>query len=385
MDPLSIATTASTVALFATSLFRPNFSSHKHEEILQAASLLNAEYCRAVHLLQRLSATYSVNTGAAGDTEQYQRLLLMMKDVNERLSRAQEALSHCHKPSEVSFQFGLTQIKARRTSLFRNGVKWASVKKDVLLQLHTCVQLNDAISFCTEQRDSDTLKMMLEMAEESRALSRSQTTLLEGRLKAFETRAQQRKDTALINKPQVNEASEDPEETHLLPGQSKTAFTTVQQLGLEPVWNLASLKTTSDDGLALVLNPVVTDGGRAALLKPMYDLATEGLFIISRVLASAEIARLYDRLKMWGRGLFHGSYDLTKMLAEYPDYSTDANDGQCSAFHNSFIIILLEIGTVPYRRQTKINQTRTDFLSRAASHHFPEWQYCCGRFPKQVE
>lgn len=273
-----MADALSLVASFA-SLFT-GIRSRRHDEVMEASSLLCAAAYRATTVLP-LGDETELRQLEKESSPQSMLAERMKSDLKERILKAEVMLRPFQTHPKWSYQ---------------QSARWQMTRKAFYNELRTCDKLIEALTLelRAELGITTTLASILATLEKSLALSKAHTELLK--------------------------ASHGPVHVNVESGASfsyaagKTKFAEESPQGPSDAEELAKMVHT------------------------MYKLGLEGLLCISKT-QSYLFNRLYERLKGWGLGTFEGVYGLTAMLAE-----NHVEGGRCSAFHTILASILVQIG-----------------------------------------
>jgi hypothetical protein len=188
-----------------------------------------------------------------------------------------------------------TPKKAKTSRRIQNSLKWVTTRRKVANTLHLCKQLNDVI---------DSLR---QPTREIAILQRQIEHLMDGQKDILRSIAEAREESLRFS----------------------------QQLRNPP--------PGFDPGLEESVSKI--DEYNAAFVKRLYELALQGLLIVEKLSGSQVVTHLYERLKIWGTGLFDGPLGLVSILTAYPDYTGGSDRGaSCGVFQSAFIDILLDIG-----------------------------------------
>ena len=258
----------------------------------EAAMALEAEILR-VRRWERNRESESQNTNPVTPDEEAARMV--EKLVREKL-----------EPLIVMFtKFRWTGEETTSRRL-RNSMKWVTKRKEVAKILHLCKELNDTVDSLRQP-----IAQIANLQEQTQHLTNGQMDLL------HRTNALQLEVQSLTRALQ-------------------------ESLGVP--------QQTRDPPLTFDYSPKESgskiDEDNAAFVEVLYDFALRGLLIIAKLLDRKDVTHLYERLEVWGTGLFDGPLGLVQILAVYPDHTGGSGRGaSCGVFQSAFINILLDIGT----------------------------------------
>ncbi|PMD57232.1 uncharacterized protein K444DRAFT_615693 [Hyaloscypha bicolor E] len=282
MDPVGVVGFALAASSLIASLFRTTSRlGGSHIEIHTMAMALEAETARASRW-----RGYHESLDAGHTTE------------DEEAARRTEAMvmEHLHELRAMFETFRIMERgkTSRRSQEFQISLRWITKRRMVVNTLYLCKQLNDAI---------DSLR---QPTREIEILRRQTQQLIDGQKDIIQSLAQAREE--------MLGSSQQPRNP--LPRISPGLEEPVSKIDLE----------------------------NAAHVKVLYEFALQGLLIVEKLLGSQDVTHVYERLKIWGTGLFDGPLGLVQILAAYPDHSGRSGPGaSCGVFQSAFIEILLDI------------------------------------------